>query len=335
MRDLIAKSCFDVSCDSVLSNLASLIIIGSKFALGVPVLLFEGLGALIGLTGALICASASSGPDGQDDESNSHREMIGNILAFLASVSTALYLTVAKKLRPKVDLFLFMFLLFSLASLFLLIYMNVSGEPCEFSFHPEIGTFGWMNPVLDRLPLELYMAIICNGVGTTGYIAIMKYFDPVVVTMVMLMEPILASLMGAAAGVSTLPGWLTWAGDAVVAIGSIMVISSGSKKTESIDATEALHGMEHDDKGGLTNSVVTKSPKLLRSSNNVGNTPRMMKSPLVGSRYGVTKNPTFITSPRVLRNSIGVGDDEVEFKSVKGKHRTASVGGSGNRVVWT
>jgi len=321
----------------ILSNLASLIIIGSKFALGVPVLLFEGLGALIGLFGAFICASASSGPDDQGGESNSRLVMVGNILAFLASVSTALYLTVAKKLRPKVDLFLFMFLLFSLASLFLLVYMKVSGEAFEFSFHPEIGTFGWMNPVFDRLPLELYMAIICNGVGTTGYIAIMKYFDPVVVTMVMLMEPIVASFIGAAVGVSTLPGWVTWAGDAVVAVGSIMVISSGSKKTESIDATEALHGMDREvDKGaGLTNSFITKSPKLLRRSDNDRKSSFLMKSPLFGSRYGVNKSPIFIKSPQVLRDSTVYGEDEIEFKSVKSKQRAASVGGCGNRIVWT
>ena len=75
-------------------------------------------------------------------------------------------------------------------------------------------------------------------------IAIMKYFDAVVVSMVMLTEPIVATLIGLAVGVSELPRWVstlvviemlffplgvlqlffcelqkTWAGDAVVMAG--------------------------------------------------------------------------------------------------------------------
>ena len=44
----------------------------------------------------------------------------------------------------------------------------------------------------------------------TIVIAIMKYFDPVVVSMVMLMEPIIATFIGMSVGVATLPGWVTW-----------------------------------------------------------------------------------------------------------------------------
>jgi len=309
----------------ILSNMASLIIIGSKFAMGSPVLFFEGLGALIGFIGALICASASPITEDDNEVANSeHLQMMGNILAFLASVSTALYLTVAKKLRPKVDLFLFMFLLFSISSVFTLIFMTYSGEEFEFSFDPTIGLFGWINSKWDRLPLELFMAIICNGVGTTGYIAIMKYFDPVVVTMVMLMEPIVASFIGAAVGVSTLPGWVTWAGDAVVAVGSIMVISSGSKKTESIDATEALHGMkrEVEDLDGYS----TKSP-----------TPVSRKSLVVLARGSMNSH----TKHQIVRDKDKDDDsiEEVEFISVSGRHRalTSSTGGGegGHTVIWS
>jgi len=305
--------------------MASLIIIGSKFAMGSPVLFFEGLGALIGFIGALICASASPITEDDNEVANSeHLQMMGNILAFLASVSTALYLTVAKKLRPKVDLFLFMFLLFSISSVFTLIFMTYSGEEFEFSFDPTIGLFGWINSKWDRLPLELFMAIICNGVGTTGYIAIMKYFDPVVVTMVMLMEPIVASFIGAAVGVSTLPGWVTWAGDAVVAVGSIMVISSGSKKTESIDATEALHGMkrEVEDLDGYS----TKSP-----------TPVSRKSLVVLARGSMNSH----TKHQIVRDKDKDDDsiEEVEFISVSGRHRalTSSTGGGegGHTVIWS
>ena len=120
----------------------------------------------------------------------------------------------------QVDLVLFMFLIFFLASVFMALYIALySGQEYEVSFDSRIGVFGWVNMQADRLPLEIYMAIICNGVGTLGYIAIMKYFDPVVVAMVMLMEPIVATLLGLALGVSTFPSWVTWAGDGVVMVG--------------------------------------------------------------------------------------------------------------------
>ena len=49
---------------------------------------------------------------------------------------------------------------------------------------------------------------------------------------------------GIAVGVSTLPGWITWLGNAIVISGSMLVIWAGSKKTETIDATDALYQAE-------------------------------------------------------------------------------------------
>jgi len=193
----------------ILSNMASLIMIGWKFITGVKVLCFEGLGALIGFVGAL----SAAGSDGESTmvEDTSSSEYFGDILAFSASIGVAIYLTIAKRLRQRIDLVLFMSLVFSLSSVFLLLYITVcSGQQYEFSFDPSIGLFGWMGMRGDRLPLELYVAIICNGVGTMGYIAILKYFDAVVVSMVMLCEPIVATFIGMVVGVSTLPSIPTW-----------------------------------------------------------------------------------------------------------------------------
>ncbi|KAL7543009.1 hypothetical protein ACHAXR_012308, partial [Thalassiosira sp. AJA248-18] len=288
----------------ILSNMASLLMIGSKFCLGIPVLFFEGLGALIGFAGALICAAAGGGDDNMNEDhrllQNASLEMTGNVLAFSASITTAVYLTVAKRLRPQVDLVLFMFLIFTFATIFLLVYIIFySGQEYEFSSDPRIGVFGWINRQADRLPLELYVAIVCNGVGTMGYIAIMKYFDPVVVSMVMLMEPIIVAFIGKAVGVSTLPGWVTWAGDAVVMVGSIMVIWSGSRTTETIDATDALHEIESE----------AETPKLTKS-------PRLMKSPLVVNKQRKES-------------------EDMEFVCVGKKAKMHSAGRDEQRVIWS
>jgi drug/metabolite transporter (DMT)-like permease len=249
----------------ILSNLASLIIILSKLVTGVKVAALEGLGTVVGLSGATICAMAPSEVLDDEIDAVGSKAMIGNSLAVFSSFATSIYLTAAKNLRPRFDLFLFMFLIFALASVFQLAYIIFSGQSYELSTDDEIGIFGWLSLRKDRLFLELYMAIICNGVGTTGYVALMKYFDPVAVAMVMLMEPVVALFQGIAVGVATLPGWITWLGNAVVVSGSLIVILSGSKKTEIVDATDALHQTETELVKSLNCSIQIKGSRLMKS----------------------------------------------------------------------
>eukprot|EP00986_Skeletonema_menzelii_P021373 scaffold34322_cov160-Skeletonema_menzelii.AAC.3 len=261
----------------ILSNLASLIIILSKLVLGARVAALEGMGTAVGLIGASICAMAPA--EVSDDENNDvgSRAMIGNLLALLSSIGVSVYLTAAKNLRPKIDLFLFMFLIFVQASVFQLAYIIFSGQPYEYSTDDEIGLFGWTSLRKDRLFLELYVAVVCNGVGTAGYVAIMKYFDPVVVAMVMLMEPVVALFQGIAVGVATLPGWITWLGNTVVVSGSLLVIWSGSKKTETVDATDALHQTDND---------------LMKSLSFKGS--RLMKRPMIPRERAMTEETEFV-----------------------------------------
>jgi hypothetical protein len=99
--------------------------------------------------------------------------------------------------------------------------------------------------------------------GTTGYIAVMKYFEPIVPATVMLLEPVIGALLGTAAGTAPLPGMQTWFGDVIVAIGTFLVIWSGSRKTEKIDATEALRPAC--DNGKSDELKVIKSPMVRKS----------------------------------------------------------------------
>ena len=55
----------------ILSNMASLIMIGWKFITGVEVLCFEGLGAVIGVAGALICAAGSGDSEDTNEDTSS------------------------------------------------------------------------------------------------------------------------------------------------------------------------------------------------------------------------------------------------------------------------
>ena len=234
----------------VWSNMTPLILLAARASWGLPVVWLEGAGAMTGIVGAAIWAQDASHTDttlapstdtmDRIGDTRSNAAFIGNSVAFSASFGTAGFLLIAKKLRPKMDLFVFMFAVMGVGSICLILFSLLSGQNTSFGLHPVHGILGWMNLEADRLPLELYMAIVCNCLGTTGYIAVMKYFDPIVPATVMLLEPVVWALLETAVGIAPLPGRQTWFGDLVVAGGTLLVIRAGAQKTESIDATKAL-----------------------------------------------------------------------------------------------
>jgi len=61
------------------------------------------------------------------------------------------------------------------------------------------------------------------------------------------MDPVVGALLGVAVGTADLPGPVTLFGDVIVVAGTFCVIKSGSKKSETIDATEALQPTPGDD----------------------------------------------------------------------------------------
>ena len=239
----------------VLSNLAPLFIIVGRTVFGYSVLYMEGIGAMIGFLGGTICTLDQSPSINGDGIVRDHpKALLGDSLAVMASAAVAIYLILAKKLRPHVDLFVFTFMLMFTSSIFVLLYMILTKEPMSFSNHMDYGLWGWTNWKWNRLPLELYLAIVCNIIGTTGYIAVMKYFEPIVVSTVMLSEPVLGALMAALVGSDPLPGVQTWIGNVVVAVGIFLVVWSGARSTETIDATKALMQVNNNSNGENNNN---------------------------------------------------------------------------------
>jgi drug/metabolite transporter (DMT)-like permease len=216
----------------VFSNMTSLILLCVKAALGRPTVRLEVIGVIIGFIGALICSGDESRHSSAVGHDNESQKRLGDLLALSASFGMAVYLSIAKDLRSKCNLFVFTFALFVCCQFFILSFMMVRGEPVEFSTHKNYGVLGWVNSDMNRLPVELYMVLVCSLMGTIAYVAVLQYFDSVVVSTVMLMEPTVAALTGYLAGVDTLPGLQTWLGDTFVVIGSTMVIYCGATKDE-------------------------------------------------------------------------------------------------------
>ena len=259
---VVALAMTSVANAFILSNLTSLILIVRKLLMGLPIVFSEVMGAFVGFTGAAVCAGDTSRvtvANGDSSQEAHPNEMLGNLIAASASFGMATYLCIAKDLRSNCDLYVFMFTIMFLSSIFILMYMMMSGESVEFSTDRSLGIFGWMTPTANRLAPELYMVFSCNFLGTMGYIAVLRYFDSVVVSTVMLMEPVAAAFFEFWAGLAPLPGTQTWIGDAIVATGSAVVIFSGSKTTEHIDATKAVRPRSNTIDSTANQSLVIKS----------------------------------------------------------------------------
>lgn len=220
----------------IFNNCHSLLMVVGRLLLGRYVSQFEGTGTAIGVMGGVLTTLES-----HQSSSGARVEPVslaGDLVALVGAIGGALYLITAKKLRTELDislLFVGMFILLALLIIPVLVLLDI---PFEVSRDPTIGLLGWLDP--SRMASEAYIVLVCTLVGTLGYVAVMKYFAPIVVSVVMLVEPILATFMGVAVGVDVFPGLLTIGGSLLIIAGTALVVASNSSKTQTIDATQAM-----------------------------------------------------------------------------------------------
>jgi drug/metabolite transporter (DMT)-like permease/choline kinase len=223
----------------IFNNCHSLLMVVGRLLLGRYVSQFEGLGTAIGVIGGALTTldhqQATTTPLGAEVVEVS---LAGDLVALVGAVGGALYLITAKKLRAEMDISMLFVGMFTMLALLIFPMFSLLNIPFEASRDPVLGLFGWLDP--SRAASEVYLVLVCTLVGTLGYIAVMKYFAPIVVSVVMLVEPVLAAFMGVAVGVEVFPGLLTIVGSLLIIAGTALVIVSNSSKTQTIDATEAM-----------------------------------------------------------------------------------------------
>ncbi|TYZ63197.1 hypothetical protein PybrP1_012946 [[Pythium] brassicae (nom. inval.)] len=223
----------------IFNNCHSLLMVLGRLLLGRFVSQFEGIGTGIGIIGGTITTfDHASFSSGAASSPIADVTLAGDLVALLGAVGGVLYLVTAKKLRSEVDMAVLLTGVFFVSGLLHFPVFSLLEIPVEFSTDPTVGLFGWLNAA--RIGTEVYIVVVCTLIGTLGYLSVMKYFDPIVVSVVMLMEPILASMLGVAAGVDRMPGLFTIVGSLLIIFGTLLVIVSNSSRTESIDATKAM-----------------------------------------------------------------------------------------------
>jgi drug/metabolite transporter (DMT)-like permease len=212
------------------ANSQALLLILGKFFAGEKVLLLEGLGVFLTFGGCLLCAGRGEvkGSKGADDDSTV--AIFGDMLALASGAAGVGYLTFAKAVRPHLATTVFMFLMMVCGAILVLAYMLLVEMPVTFNNDPYTGLFGWMNLEGYHIYVLMHIALICNVVGTMGYVRAMQYFENIVIAVATLLEPIAATLIAFALGVGQLPSTMGWIGNGLVVIGTLAVVYASIDK---------------------------------------------------------------------------------------------------------
>lgn len=206
----------------IFSNSQALILLVGKAFIGEAVSMLEGSGALVAFSGAIMCSKDSS--DTTPEDPGGFTTVLGDCFAISSAFSGVVYLVLAKTVRTSMDLYVFMFFIMFIGSLQTLLFLFIAREPYSIDRDPNTGVFGWTAFEQDRLPLELFMVVICNLFGAMGYVRAMHYFDNLVISVAALMEPVVAEFLAFTFGVGFLPGWLGWLGNFLVVCGTFAVV---------------------------------------------------------------------------------------------------------------
>jgi drug/metabolite transporter (DMT)-like permease len=153
------------------ANSQAILLILGKLLAGESVSPMEGSGVLVAFAGAILCAR----DEASESKTNTSNKMamFGDCLALLSGAVGVFYLTFAKALRESMSVTVFMFLVMLLGSGLVFIGIVASGAPFQLSTNPYSGLIGWVSFRENRLYVLLVIALVCNIMGTMGFVRVM------------------------------------------------------------------------------------------------------------------------------------------------------------------
>lgn len=193
-----------------------LVIVLGLWLINKPVKKESSIGAIIGFIGAAIIILGV--------ESEGKASLIGDLAAFIGAVTVVGYFTAGRVLREWMPLFVYAFPVTFLASMLLAI-SSILQEGANFdSSNSILYVFGWLNAVW--FPYIAYLAIGPGLIGHTGINGVLKWFSPLIISVCLVMEPLIGSIIGYFFVSTETPGMETLIGGAILIIGTLMVTTS-------------------------------------------------------------------------------------------------------------
>ena len=190
------------------------------------------IGASISSVGAIVCSTGKGG-DGALHEN----ESLGAIIATFGGIGGALYMSSCHKLAPlrlhPIHLLL-MINIGMMISTFVLCLGNLPEGIAFFSIDVASGFFGFLNSQAN--PAALLQSVFPDLAGNFGIMLALSHFDPLIVSLVMLTEPLNASIIAMYAVKESPPSLQTIIGVSVVLAGCAIVLFES--RIDSQDGSE-------------------------------------------------------------------------------------------------
>ena len=174
------------------------------------------LGAVLGFLGAAVVLMGIG--------SEGDVTLAGDAAAFLGAVAIVGYLTAGRVLREWMPLFVYAFPVTLIAAVMLAL-SAVWLEGAAWGAMPAAAAvLGWSSIVW--LPYIAYLALGPGMVGHTGINAVLRWFPPLVISVAVVLEPLIGSLLGWGLGTTDVPGMWTWLGGPLL-IAGVLLVSMG------------------------------------------------------------------------------------------------------------
>lgn len=184
------------------------------------------LAAVVLAGSAAPSSSSSSSSEGGGGGGEEHPTVLGDFLAFLGALTVAVYLAVGGSLRKWMPLFLYAFpVTAASAALSGLGSLMIEGGTSVTGFGPR-ALLGWAGDG-DRFWLSLGAATFSGLLGHTLANAALSSISPLVVSICILAEPLIGSVMGYLVGVQGRPTIATALAGPLLLLGAALVTVGG------------------------------------------------------------------------------------------------------------
>ncbi|PRP89735.1 Drug/Metabolite Transporter (DMT) Superfamily [Planoprotostelium fungivorum] len=198
----------------LLNNCQPLIIVIWDSIRRKPTNRYHYLGVFFGIIGLLFACYTEDCLD-MDME-----ELIGDAIAFSGAIFAAIYISIGSRIRDKAPSFVY---LLPTTVMCMLLYGAATIILEGTSYDMFIV---WYKP--EYLPVVGWLAGVTGLLGTAVIAAVMKYIPAIAISIVLLAEPITASVIAIVMKVENPPLWVNWVGAGMVLIGIGLVMKGCS-----------------------------------------------------------------------------------------------------------
>ncbi|CAI2370168.1 unnamed protein product [Moneuplotes crassus] len=217
-----------VSHSGLLGNLGGVFIVFLNFVRCLPVHRLEIIGAIVMIIFAIIFVN-----DNSSTKTNGHTNILfGDIISLCSAPLYGIYYMVSARLLQKLPSMVILQVSFTIQLIMnLIFYICFMDTENFYSFDPHFGFFGWASDTYLVYSL-VFVGTFTGLVGVGGYVFILNFFPPHIVGSILLMEPVLAQILGCILGQDNMPGFITYLGCFGITVGLGISIKGDLEKSK-------------------------------------------------------------------------------------------------------